>query len=527
MHIILPSNKSDSTEVPRRKFDATLCSPPKLSPNQVVQNLLNWPNHLGKAFFPHGTVLEVACAKVSSPMEKNIFWRCRRGQWQIKGQALICPDATSVCEYKSNPASRVNVFDAHANEFVSFHQHFARGTHLKFTCAHGFMDQLRGANRVICSAGGELVPKPPHCVPLEVHSERAGPPPIHYVVENGAHSISPDGELVVNSSATVHLHCFYPKEFGQPRWETTSTYRTFPQTWSKGVHSMFMEADAYSLTVSMAQPEDSGFYHCHLPNHRRSVVHLLVKDETCAELASSPHLSIAYSSRSLFIGTHAQFTCAPGLTLLGPSSVTCLNGGRWSRFSPKCQPLQCPPLPVHAEHITALTVTSFKFGGIAKFSCARAFAPNSTSILHCGADGSWSHPAPVCEPISCPATVPVPLHGVLADSRPQKYRDGDVVVFGCERGFMLTGSDFVICQPNGKWSRLQARCQAFCRFPGRPRHGNATTDAREYYLAGERIVYYCTSPGHRLSGENVLECQEGGHWSRKLPKCVRRRRGKI
>uniref|UniRef100_A0A914R0Q5 Sushi domain-containing protein n=1 Tax=Panagrolaimus davidi TaxID=227884 RepID=A0A914R0Q5_9BILA len=84
---------------------------------------------------------------------------------------------------------------------------------------------------------------------------------------------------------------------------------------------------------------------------------------------------------------------------------------------------------------------------------------------------------------------------------------------------MLTGSDFSICQRSGRWSRLQAKCQPFCRFPGRPENGNSTTEPREYYLVGEKIVYYCTTFGYKLSGENVLECLGGSQWSRPLPSC--------
>lgn len=85
---------------------------------------------------------------------------------------------------------------------------------------------------------------------------------------------------------------------------------------------------------------------------------------------------------------------------------------------------------------------------------------------------------------------------------------------------MLTGSDFIVCQSNGRWSELRTTCQSFCRFPGGIEHGETTTAPREYYLVGEKVVYYCTEPGYKLNADNVLECMEGSVWSKKAPGCV-------
>uniref|UniRef100_A0AC34R278 Uncharacterized protein n=1 Tax=Panagrolaimus sp. JU765 TaxID=591449 RepID=A0AC34R278_9BILA len=385
------------------------------------------------------------------------------------------------------------------------------------------MDQLRGSSEIICKGKNEWVPCSPHCVPLDPNHGNAEPPPIHFQIENGPYTISPENELIVNRSSTVHFYCFFPKSLGQPRWETTSIYRSFPQNWVSNVHSQFPDNDAYSLTISVVQPEDSGFYHCVLPDHRRNVVQLVVKEETCQELSPTNSLRIVYTTKGFFIGTVAQFSCNPGFQLHGPASIVCLTGGRWSKFPPRCLAMHCPILPVD-DHRMALTVTSFKFGGVAQFRCAEGFVVNGSRNLHCGPDGRWSDLAPTCEPISCPDP-PIPSNGNIVDSPSSNgkrtYKDGDVVIYACSTGFMLTGSDFSVCQRNGRWSKLQAKCQPFCRFPGKPINGDSTTEPREYYLLGEKIVFYCTKYNYKLSGENVLECQNGGNWSRPIPRCLR------
>lgn len=53
-----------------------------------------------------------------------------------------------------------------------------------------------------------------------------------------------------------------------------------------------------------------------------------------------------------------------------------------------------------------------------------------------------------------------PENGQILDPKLfNSYKDGDLVIFGCHSGFMLTGSDFVVCQKNGKWSKLRTKCK--------------------------------------------------------------------
>ncbi|KAE9552676.1 hypothetical protein FO519_004118 [Halicephalobus sp. NKZ332] len=506
----------------RRRFDPSLCPPPELDLKYAALNLDQWPLHRN-SFFPHGTLLEIGCSS-HDPPEKHSFWRCRRGKWQIKGLMPNCPSEDQFCDFKFDFSSRVSVFHQQSRRFVTFNQKFSQGSKLLFTCVNFFMDQLRGSSEVVCKAKGEWIPRLPYCIPLDPLHNGSGPPPIHFVVENGPYTVSPENDLIVNRSVTVHLYCFFPKSLGQPRWETTSVYRSFPQSWVTGIHPQYLQNDAYSLTITVAQPEDSGAYHCVLPDHRRTVIHINIQEETCQELSPTNNLKITYTSKSLFLGTVAQFSCVPGYELHGPPSIVCLHGGRWSKFPPRCTAIQCPPLPVD-DHKLGLSVTSFRFGGIAHYSCSEGFSVNGSSALHCGPEGKWSDSPGTCQPVTCPEP-PVPEHGHTVESplSPRKtYKDGDVVIYSCFPGFMLTGSDFSICQKSGRWSKLQTKCQAYCRYPGKPENGESTTEAREYYLLGEKIVFYCTKSDYKLSGENVLECQSGGTWSRSVPRCIKPR----
>jgi hypothetical protein len=51
------------------------------------------------------------------------------------------------------------------------------------------------------------------------------------------------------------------------------------QAWTKSSHPLYLDADVYELVLSVVQPEDSGLYHCILPNNQRSTIRLYVKGE--------------------------------------------------------------------------------------------------------------------------------------------------------------------------------------------------------------------------------------------------------
>ncbi|KAK6025033.1 sushi domain protein [Ostertagia ostertagi] len=113
-----------------------------------------------------------------------------------------------------------------------------------------------------------------------------------------------------------------------------------------------------------------------------------------------------------------------------------------------------------------------------------------------------------------------PPNAVLLSPPRTNYHRGDVLLFGCLPNHILTGGDFVVCQANGKWTDFITKCDPFCRHPGVPVHGASTSPPKDYYLVGEKIVFYCPSHEYKLNAENVLTCIGAGKWSRKVPLCV-------
>ncbi|PIO64436.1 hypothetical protein TELCIR_13937 [Teladorsagia circumcincta] len=114
-----------------------------------------------------------------------------------------------------------------------------------------------------------------HSTETSVISEDS--PPILVDVVNGAYAYSPIGELIVSRSATVTFSCLSPKRTSKSKWEFSSTYRSYPQLWTRMEALGAEKVDANQLTVTIAQPEDSGLLHCILPSGKRNTIRMRVE----------------------------------------------------------------------------------------------------------------------------------------------------------------------------------------------------------------------------------------------------------
>ncbi|KAK6112625.1 Protein lev-9 domain protein [Brugia pahangi] len=493
-----------------------MCNMPNLASFYKILNIKN--AHVStKSRFARGTTLKIGCA-VGFLIEeaKTMEMRCRKGKWVTAGM-LHCYSDVHSCEYRMSEKSHLIAFSSKYRQQITFNQRFIDGTELIFSCQEYGMQQFMG-NTVITCRGGTWVPKIPKCITLDPHNENDGAPPINLELGRGLHTITPRGHLVVNISTTLRLQCLFPRKKGQPRWEVSTTYRKYPQSWIEINLPGKSDLDAYELTVTAARPEDGGFFHCILPNGHRNTVKIIVKDQKCMPFTNSTNLQIFYTSPHLFIGTVAQFSCGSGFYVDGPRSSTCLSSGKWSHTLPKCRALQCPPLVI-MDHEMKVVVTTFRVGGTARFSCSLTHFLDGNRTLQCLPHGEWSGIVPQCKNVKC-QTPKIPRNVAVVGEVKNEYNVREVLVFECRHGYMLTGIDYSVCQANGNWTSVNVKCIPVCRFPGKPEQGDSTSPAKPYYLIGEKVVFYCTSTEYRLASENVLECISSGKWNRKVPKCV-------
>nr|CAD2187096.1 unnamed protein product [Meloidogyne enterolobii] len=523
------------------------------------QQLKQFGNILNKSGirFPASTSLLVKCTAPLNQLRLDHFelWKCKQGKWQVYNR-IECPNGllkspnlplkfsvnlSTNCQFKFTPPrgslnfprdiARLNVFHEQSRQFVLFNQNFPNGSRLFFSCANYSMDLLRGPSLSVCR-NGEWLPPPPYCQKLyRTKANDNQPPPIDFQV-SGQWSISPTGVLLVSRSSTIHLFCFYQMDNGKPRWESFSSYRSYPQEWMRGVNQhKFVNFSVLQLTILIAQPEDSGPFHCILPNNRRNSLHLQIRGshEYCAPIAnSSPTLNIHYSSTAgphltnkshLFLGTVAQFSCSSGYQILNQRPLICLEGGHWSQHS-------MPPLILHYSELHC-QVSSYRPGGSAHCSCNPTHELIGTATFKCGLDGHWEEELPKCREIKCsmPSLPPpisikthVPLFSSTSVMNPITFSVGHLLLLQCPQSYLLTGSDFLLCQSDGYWSELRTQCEQICRFPGQIKYGNTIHPPKDHYLVGERIFYYCDK-GYNLNSENILECKNESLWSKSKPIC--------
>ncbi|TRY99155.1 hypothetical protein DNTS_017248 [Danionella cerebrum] len=101
---------------------------------------------------------------------------------------------------------------------------------------------------------------------------------------------------------------------------------------------------------------------------------------------------------------------------------------------------------------------------------------------------------------------------------------GAQVLFQCDPGFDLVGSDTLICQPDLKWSALPPFCDKimYCLDPGQVAHASRSLSDPKL-LVGTVVEFSC-SPGFILQGGATLTCygREPGTpvWTSHLPRCV-------
>ncbi|XP_020624029.1 mannan-binding lectin serine protease 2-like [Orbicella faveolata] len=115
--------------------------------------------------------------------------------------------------------------------------------------------------------------------------------------------------------------------------------------------------------------------------------------------------------------------------------------------------------------------------------------------------------------LRCP-TLAAPEHGNMTGD---SFTFKDVVEFGCEEGYLLTGSSVRECLNTGDWDGVVPECKPVnCGNPGIPLHGKITESGFTY----KKVVSYSCNKYFELHGPKTRQCLADGKWSGEQPKCV-------
>ncbi|KAL9989269.1 hypothetical protein ACROYT_G003802 [Oculina patagonica] len=205
-----------------------------------------------------------------------------------------------------------------------------------------------------------------------------------------------------------------------------------------------------------------------------------------------------------------KFSCDEGFILVGSWIRECQTNGTWSGNETECQAQDCGPLALPANGSSIGKLTVFPNKIV--FSCDEGFILRGSDIRHCKANGTWSGNQTFCEAVDC-GPLSAPINGSSS---------GDSTVFpnslqfNCDPGFILNGSTIRTCQPNGTWSGFPTVCSAVdCGQPQPLQNGSIIGEKTVY----PHFVYHTCDEGFILRGSPNIKCQTNGTWSKTTSFC--------
>uniref|UniRef100_A0A8D0F2J4 Sushi domain-containing protein n=1 Tax=Strix occidentalis caurina TaxID=311401 RepID=A0A8D0F2J4_STROC len=99
-------------------------------------------------------------------------------------------------------------------------------------------------------------------------------------------------------------------------------------------------------------------------------------------------------------GSAVQYSCRDGYSLIGNASISCTAEGTWSRPRPRCEANGCKRPAIENGRTTGLE-TTYRLGDLVVFECDFGYALKGSQESHCQFGGTWDPPVPVCEKSKC------------------------------------------------------------------------------------------------------------------------------
>ncbi|XP_048214199.1 complement receptor type 2 [Perognathus longimembris pacificus] len=254
------------------------------------------------------------------------------------------------------------------------------------------------------------------------------------------------------------------------------------------------------------------------------------KRKSCSSPQELLHGSVLIPMGTEF-GSTITYSCNQGYRLIGDSSATCIisdNTVVWDATMPFCESILCEPPPAISNGVFSSSHREiFPYGSVVTYRCRvgrngeKLFDLVGEKSTHCISKdnqvGTWSSPPPQCiDSVKCPK--PEIENGQMESGFRRSYFLNDSVMFVCNPGFTMKGSNIAWCQPNSKWNPPLPTCFKGCLPPPHIHHGTSNTKDKEFFSVGQEVSYSC-EPGYTLTGTNRVQCTPSGTWSSAAPSC--------
>ncbi|KAF4018265.1 hypothetical protein G4228_009883 [Cervus hanglu yarkandensis] len=219
-------------------------------------------------------------------------------------------------------------------------------------------------------------------------------------------------------------------------------------------------------------------------------------------------------------GSSVTYSCDPDFSMLGKASISCTvenkTIGVWYPSPPTCKNIVCHPPRVRNGNILSGFGPIYHYKDSILFSCKKGYILNGSSLIRCDANNKWHPSPPTCElTIVCdPPQVP---NGIILSGVGPTYNYEDSVLFSCEKGYILNGSNLIHCGANDKWHPSLPTCELITCVKPEVENGKLSVD-KEKYVASENVTVQC-NPGFSLVGPQIITCSENTTWHPTVPTC--------
>ncbi|CAJ0930484.1 unnamed protein product, partial [Ranitomeya imitator] len=136
----------------------------------------------------------------------------------------------------------------------------------------------------------------------------------------------------------------------------------------------------------------------------------------------------------------------------GPIERVCEATKSWSGEEPQCKRISCNA-PGQIEN-GLIKGKSYFFEDEIHYSCNQGFELHGPSHSICHVDKQWHPSLPTCVSIECGLYPSVPN----AISIPMGNAYNDKLLFICNNGYHLIGTENITCLATGKWSQPLPQC---------------------------------------------------------------------
>ncbi|KAG1697888.1 Protein lev-9 [Nymphon striatum] len=467
--------------------------------------------------YRHGIIVRYEC--VIGIHRERTTWTitCDDGIWV--GRSQKCADdgfdmQNKSCQFRNTEPYLV-AFDGDSIVTGNLTE-FPAETVLVFRCKDIGKFSMIGSVRRKCM-NGEWDGIKPACFGLSQENDYAleKPPTILFRHQLGPIAQTNDGKLLVYPGTIVHLECLWIRKYGKPLWKISHKYRKYPEGWaSEGGRDMNLE---YRLSIYHAQQGDSGRFTCVTPMGHKHSVQIVVATPECPILNNITSNKLTIKTISSLEGMKLVFTCQSGYILNGSSELWCTTDNQWLMPFPSCHAPKCPEMNNFTIGNLMMNTIKNNLGMKLTFTCKAGFVLKGRRQVMCDSSGQWPQPYPTCHDVGCEKPS-LPENGFIQGKRTGSYKAGDVVLFGCNQGYMMESKGVTVCQESGLWSRPIPNCVQACTYPGTTT-GSTISVVKFYYRIGENVTFDC-SQGMRLQGRKMLRCELTGLWSSAIPRCI-------